>query len=152
MEPEDVETRLKDLIKESIREAFPGNSNLNRALERVKIQPYNTTDYQVNCRGIAALLGNKDEFKDIADLIRDKIPASSPLFHNVESENGFLNIFTSVSSQKKCLCKVKTNVGEQEFQFLSQDNHLLECLRENLSNRFLETNIIVMHVVFIITT
>ena len=141
MEPEDVETSLKDLIKESIREAFPGNSNLNRALERVKIQPYNTTDYQVNCRGIAAVLGSKDEFKKIADLIQDKIPASNPLFHKIESENGFLNIFTSESSQKKCLCKVKTNVGEQEFQFLHQENHLLDCLRENLSNTFLERDI-----------
>ena len=72
-----LEVSFDNLIKTAAREAFTGHPNVIIAIEKLKIQPSNTADFQINCRGIANYLGMQDQVMEVANKIKEKITQSS---------------------------------------------------------------------------
>merc|ERR1712007_98409 len=79
-----------------------------------------------------------DEVMDIPNKIKEKISTTSPLIKKIEADNEFLNIFTNNSEPQRCTCKIKTNVGEHDFHFSSEENTLCTNLKQDISRQFLE--------------
>ena len=129
---------LENIIKTAVKEAFVDHPKVNTAIQKLKIQCSNIADYQINCRGIASFIGMKDKVFDIATKIKENISMSSPIIKKIEADNGFLNIFTNESRPMRCTCKIKTNVGEQDFHFASGQNILYSNLKQDLTRQFLE--------------
>ena len=134
----DIQGFLEDLFKNAIRNAYINHPNVDKAVRKLKVQPSNIADYQINCWGIASDVDLKENPTQVANQIKNEIQESSGLIEKIETENGFINIFINDSGPKKCSCRIKTNVGEQEFNFSTNTNMLYSNLIENLSQRFLE--------------
>ena len=75
---------LENLIKNTLTETFANSTNLDRAIEKVKIQHSNIADYQLNCRGISSYLDMPVQFIEVANKIKVNIPTPTSLVKKVD--------------------------------------------------------------------